>query len=144
MTGCARYRRRIIGFYFLAPHVRIWAPFLMPAIIMVVLEAPIFHGGSVDMGSGVGGAAGGIFTAGAARWPECRIKFPAHCPVRFSLLLSLVVPSVSIVTKSLNLVLRRRNAHQVRFPFEIWRRKCKDTALKMTALLTAFLVWHLR
>ncbi len=73
-------------------------PFLMPAITVFVLEAQyLWRPGSI-MGP---------------RWRRCwwdlqqglqmagvPNKFPAHCPVRFSLLLSLVVPLVCIVTKS--------------------------------------------
>ncbi len=111
----------------------------MPAITAVVLGgANILWRLRVDYGVRVGGAAGGIFYSRGYRWPECRIKFPAHCPVRFSLLLSLVVPSVCIVTKSLNgthaVAMRIRHDFLLKF----MEKKMARHSIKMIALLTAF------
>ncbi len=103
MTGCASAIAAVLLVsYFGSARSDLGASFLMPAITAVVLGGANIYGGSGSiMGSALAALLVGFYSRGY-RWPECRIKFPAHCPVRFSLLLSLVVPSVCIVTKSLN------------------------------------------
>ncbi|SUG73312.1 ABC transporter membrane protein [Salmonella enterica subsp. enterica] len=91
----------------------------------------------VDYGVRVGGAAGGIFTAGLqmAGVPN---QISSALSVRFSLLLSLVVPSVCIVTKSLNgthaVAMRIRHDFLLKF----MEKKMARHSIKMIALLTAF------
>ncbi len=64
------------------------------------------------MGSRVGGAAGGIFTAGL-QMARCRIQISSALSVRYALLLSLVVSEVSLHRHQiLEWYSRRRNAHQ--------------------------------
>lgn len=139
MTGCASAIAAVLLVsYFGSARSDLGASFLMPAITAVVLGGANIYGGSGSIMGPRWRRCWWDFYSRGYRWPECRIKFPAHCPVRFSLLLSLVVPSVCIVTKSLNgthaVAMRIRHDFLLKF----MEKKMARHSIKMIALLTAF------
>lgn len=138
MTGCASSIAAVLLVsYFGSARSDLGASFLMPAITAVVLGGANIYGGSGSiMGSALAALLVGFYSRGY-RWLVCRIRFPAHYLARFSLLLSLVVPSVCIVTKSLNgtHAVAMRIRHD--FLLKCMEKKMARHSIKTIALLTA-------
>ncbi|KJT96021.1 autoinducer 2 import system permease LsrD [Salmonella enterica subsp. enterica serovar Heidelberg str. 76-0300] len=92
MTGCASAIAAVLLVsYFGSARSDLGASFLMPAITAVVLGGANIYGGSGSiMGVRVGGAAGGIFTAGATDGRSAESNFQrivrcaSHCCCRWS------------------------------------------------------------
>lgn len=114
--GCASRSPPYYWFLTLAPaRSDLGASFLMPLHYGGCAgRAPILWRLRVDYGVRVGGCQWDFYEG--CRWPECRIKFPAHCQCASRVVV--VGRSVSLHRHQiLEWYSRRRNAHQAMISF---------------------------